>query len=120
MTAPVPRVGEVLPPTLAQVRKWTGVSSTSIDDAELQSVMDAELENQSKACRRVDRATGAVRPYTADLYQAVLRRCARHLATRGIPLGQTPGSDEFGPTRLSSFDAEIERLEGYDRGFWFG
>jgi hypothetical protein len=83
-------------------------------------VLDAELTNQAKACRRTDPATATEIPYTADLYQAVLRRCARHLAARGIPLGQTPGSEEFGPTRLSTFDGEIERLEGYDRGFWFG
>jgi hypothetical protein len=30
------------------------------------------------------------------------------------------GDAEFGPTRLPSFDAEIERLEGPDRRVVFG
>lgn len=110
----------IAPPTVDQVRKWTGVALSSIDDEQLAMVVDAEKFNQAKACRLVDPATGTPYEYTPDLYQAVLRRCARHLAARGIPLGQTPGSDEFGPTRLATFDGEIERLEGYDRGFHFG
>lgn len=116
MTVPDP----IAPPTVDAVRKWTGVTVSSIDDDQLAMVVAAETTNQGKACRLVEPATGTPYPYTADLYQAVLRRCARHLAARGIPLGMTPGSEEFGPARLSQFDGEIERLEGYDRGFHFG
>lgn len=107
MTAPV-----YVPPDLAQTRKWTGATAQSISDEELTMVLAAETGNQASAC--------TVDPYTADLYQAVLRRVGRVLAARGIPLGMTPGSAEFGPTRLAQFDAEIERLEGYRRRFVFG
>lgn len=102
-------------PNVDQVREWCQVSTTAVSNVMLQSVMDGEAANQFKACRVADPAD---RP--ADLVQAFYRRCARELAARGVPLGTTPGNQEFGPVRLASFDAEIERLEGYDRGFRFG
>jgi hypothetical protein len=95
----------MVPPTVEQVRKWTGVSASSIADDELQIVVDAEVFAQAQVCRVTD-------PYAPTLYQAVLRRCARHLAARGLPLGLTSGESEYGPARLSTFDAEVERLEG--------
>ena len=94
----------IVPPTVTQVRNWTGVTVGSIADADLQIIIDAELCLQAKVCR--------VDPYIAPLYQAVLRRCGRELAARGIPLGMTSGESEFGPARLAAFDAEVERLEG--------
>jgi len=100
-------------PDVAEVRAWCQVSSASVPEPMLQAVMDGEAANQAKACRLADPAD---RP--ADLCQAFLRRVARVLAARGVPLGVTSG--EQGPMRLASFDAEIERLEGYDRGFCFG
>lgn len=102
----------VVPPDLAATRHWCGATVQSITDTELQRVLDAEVYNQASAC--------TTDPYSPDLYQAVLRRVGRVLAARGIPLGMTPGSAEFGPTRLAQFDAEIERLEGYRRRFVFG
>lgn len=100
-------------PDVDTVRAWLGVADSAVTDLQLQAVMDAEASNQLKACRIVDPADRA-----DDLCQAFLRRVARVLAARGVPLGVTSG--EQGPMRLASFDAEIERLEGYDRGFWFG
>jgi hypothetical protein len=94
----------MFPPNRDQVRRWTGVSASSITDEELQVVVDAEVFGQAQVCR--------VDPYTPTLYQAVLRRCARELAARGLPLGLTSGESEYGPARLSTFDAEVERLEG--------
>ena len=100
------------PPDLAQTRAWTGAAVTSMSDEQLTMVLAAETGNQAGAC--------TTDPYTADLHQAVLRRVGRELAARGIPLGMTPGSAEFGPARLAQFDAEIERLEGHRRRFVFG
>jgi len=57
---------------------------------------------------------------TDDQIAAFYRRCARAIAAKGVPLGTMPGSDEFGPQRLASFDAEIERYEGPTRRFVFG
>lgn len=89
-------------PTKAEVRAWAGVPSTTVDDTALQLVIDAELETQAALCR--------VDPYTAGLHQAALRRCARHLAAKGVPLGVT-GDAELGAAQLTSWDAETERLE---------
>lgn len=100
------------PPTVGQVREWTGVSVASISDAALGLVVDAEIVNQARVCR--------VCPYAPDLYQAVLRRCGRELAARGIPLGMSSAESEYGPARLASFDAEVERLEGPSRLVVFG
>jgi hypothetical protein len=96
--------GAAAPPNLGQVRKWTGVSANSITDDELQIVIEAEVYGQRQVCR--------VDPYNSTLYQAVLRRCARELAARGVPLGVMSGEAEYGNARLATFDAEIERLEG--------
>ena len=99
-------------PDIPEVREWCGVSVAACSDALLADVMAAEAENQRKACRIADPLD---RP--ADLCQAFLRRVARSLAARGVPLGLTSG--EQGQLRLTTFDGEIERLEGWDRGFWF-
>lgn len=96
-----------LPPDVAAVRRWTGVSATSIGDDDLRLVVDAEVFGQAQVCR--------VDPYTPNLYQAILRRCARELAARGVPLGLTSGESEFGPARLATFDSEVERMEGPSR-----
>ena len=105
--APTVPVGAYAPPDLAKVRSWTGVNVSSIDDAALQVVIDAEVWSQAQVC--------TVDPYTPNLYQAVLRRCARELAARGVPLGGMTAEAEYGPAQLATFDAEVERLEGPSR-----
>lgn len=100
-------------PDVDKVREWTGVSVTSCSDDLLKQVMAGEAANQEKACLIDDPDDR-----DPDLIQAFYRRCARELAARGVPLGVVQG--EAGPARLGSFDAEIDRLEGNDRGFWFG
>lgn len=102
-------------PDIVAVREWTGVSPQSLSDMALQEVMDGEDQNQREVCRIDDPADRA-----ADLVEAFYRRVARAVAARGIPLGSTPGNEEFGPTRLASFDGEIERLEGPHRIFAVG
>lgn len=99
------------PPTREQVRSWLKVSPAQVSDEELDQILAGEVVNQAKVC--------TVEPYGADLRDAVYRRCARHLAARGTPLGLT-GDAEYGAARLPFFDSEIERLEGPSREFVFG
>jgi len=102
-------------PTPDEVREWIGVSKQSLSDVQLQTVMDGEDSAQRSVCRVDDPADR-----DPDLIEAFYRRVARAVAARGIPLGSTPGNEEFGPTRLSQFDGEIERLEGPHRTFNVG
>jgi len=102
-------------PDLVEVREWIGVSPQSLSEVQLQEVMDGEDANQQEVCTVDDPGDRA-----ADLVEAFYRRVGRAVAARGIPLGSTPGNEEYGPTRLSSFDAEIERLEGPHRIAVFG
>lgn len=102
-------------PTVEQVREWIGVSETSLSNDQLQTVYDGEDAAQREVCRVEDPPDR-----NSDLVEAFYRRVARAVAARGIPLGSTPGNEEFGPTRLASFDGEIERLEGPHRTFNVG
>jgi hypothetical protein len=77
-----------------------------VTDELLSDVLAAEVELQAASC--------IVEPYSVALRQAVLRRVARHVAARGLPLGLT-GDSEFGPVRLPTYDVEIERLEAPSR-----
>ena len=102
-------------PTPAEIRAWCGVSPTSLPDDQLQVIYDGEAANQFRVCRIPDPDDR-----TADQILALYRRCARAIAAKGVPLGTQPGSDEYGPQRLASFDAEIERYEGPTRRTVFG
>lgn len=101
-------------PTLTEVRAWLGVTTASISDDDLQVILSAEETNQARVCRIPEDGL------PSDLYASLLRRCARECAARNIPLGVTGGIDEYGPTRLPSYDAEIERLERPVRIVVFG
>lgn len=93
-------------PTVADVRQWTSVTVQSLSDAQIQQIIDTETALQAAACRWVTDA------YPVSLAQAMLRRCAREIAGRQLPLGLTADtSGEYAPVRLPSFDVEIERLE---------
>jgi|SRR5215510_4261609 len=102
-------------PTVTEVRAWLKVSTSSVSDEVLTDILNAESANQAKACRLDVTATDR----DDDLIAALFRRCARQVAARGVPLGIVADA-EYGPLRLSTIDAEIERLEGYNRGFYFG
>jgi hypothetical protein len=101
---------EVTVPTLADVRAWVGVSLTSITDAQLQGVIDAEVALQASTCdlTPTDETSTA---YPPEMVQALYRRVARECAARGLPLGLTDVVGEYGPARIPTFDAEISRLE---------
>lgn len=90
-----------------EVRAWCG--PVSVSDEVIQSVIDAETEAQGRVCD-----TGGDDSVTAvpeALHLALLRRCARSLAARGVALGVVGAESEYGSTSLPRYDAEIERLE---------
>ena len=62
------------------------------------------------------------RPVAAqpDLEQAILRRVARAVAARGVPLGLVGIDAEHGAATLPRWDAEIERYERPWRIMVFG
>lgn len=95
-------------PDVAAARAWLKVTANSISDDDLTVILKAEIAAQAAACSIPEELP-------ADLYAAVLRRCARAVAARGIPLGVTGATDEYGPTRITAYDAEIERYEGAHR-----
>lgn len=106
-------------PTVDEVRSWLKLADTSMSEEELADVLAAEVEDQGDVCRIPVGYPGDPNAYPAKLRMALFRRCGRHIAARGIPLG-TIASEEFGPSRLASFDAEIERLERTRRKFVSG
>lgn len=94
-------------PTLEDVRNWIGVPATVISDAQLQTVVDGELEDQAKVCS----VPPDPEPLPSGLIQAIYRRVARVVRLRSLPTGMVGDSDEFGPIQAARWDAEIERLE---------
>jgi len=99
-------------PDVTAVRDWTGTTSMDISDDQLQLVIDTEVAIQEAYCY-----------WDGDLpeplAQALLRRCARSVAARGVPLGSLPTVSaglgaEYGlpgAGLLPRYDAEIERFE---------
>jgi hypothetical protein len=92
-------------PSLAAIRAWVQVSAVVLDDVQLEHVAGAEQADQIAKC-----AVDAVE-LQDPLYQAFLRRVARHLAAKGVPLGILAADAEYGTVRLSKFDPEYGRLE---------
>jgi len=97
------------PPSLEEVREWCGVSDYELADDQLAWILAAETNLQAADCAIPD-------PYPDELGLAMLRRCARAAAARGVPLGTLPLPDTgmggtFGAAVLPRLDAEIERYE---------
>ena len=88
--------------TLDELRDYLG--ATSATDPELTTALHAERAAQAQRCR--------IDPYTHELREAVMRRVARNLAARSVPVA-TWTSFEGGATgtRVPNTDAEIRRLE---------
>lgn len=76
----------------------------SFSDSDLSAALDAERSAQADACRVDD--------FTPALREALLRRVARNLAARSVPVAQF-SSFEGGSTstRVPTKDAEVSRLE---------
>jgi hypothetical protein len=90
------------PPDAGMVRAWLQLPASSVDDDQLELLLQAELTAQAQACR--------VDPWAADLTFAIYRRVGRAAAATGAPLGVVVGND-FGSATLPRWDAEIERYE---------
>ncbi len=93
-------------PTLPEIRKWAQISA-EVTDEQLQQALDAEVALQGDNCTWAGAPDGA-RP--KPLTQSLMRRVAREVAARDNALGVVQDA-EFGPSRLSAWDAEITRLE---------
>lgn len=89
---------EADPPTLGYLKR------TSATDEEIQEALDAEAANQRRMCKMPA-------AYGADLRSALMRRVARHLAMKGIPLAVLLGDAETGSTVPPSQDPEVRRFE---------
>jgi hypothetical protein len=91
-------------PSLAEIRGWIQVPATVLDDTELEWVAAGEQTAQAV----LDWGAGDL---PDDAHQAFLRRVARSVAAKGIPLGILAADAEFGTVRLSRWEPEIDRLE---------
>lgn len=91
-------------PTTSDCLAYLG--DTSATDVEIRDALTAEAAAQRSRCR-----VPAV--YPPDLRQSLLRRVARNLAARGVPLTSFTSFEGGGTsTRVPRLDAEIVRFEG--------
>ena len=95
-------------PTVADVVDYLGGDADQWTEEELSDALAAEMAAQRRWCD-----VGA--EYPDDLRQALLRRVARNLAMRSLPLAVLQGDAEVGPVRLPGQDAEVRRLEAPHR-----
>lgn len=99
---------------LAALREWLGLPATVVSDEALGQVVEAESRLQATACSIPPEGV------TPEQVQALYRRVGREVAAKNIPLGALGVDSEQGPSSLSRWDAEIERLEGPSRRWVFG
>lgn len=90
-------------PSLVDLDDYLGTHSAT--DADLEEALAAETWNQARVCR-------IPAEYTPDLRSALLRRCARHLAMKRIPLAVLQGDADTGSTIPPARDSEVRRFEG--------
>jgi hypothetical protein len=97
-------------PTLEDARAWIGLTTAQVSDEDLTAILDAEQTIQARLCSLpVDSVTAV---YPAPLARALLRRVQCHLARKNLPLGMIGGdATEWSPVSLTSWDAEVQRLE---------
>lgn len=91
--------------TLADAKAYLGTSIGSWTDPEILAALDAERSAQADICRVDD--------FTPALREALLRRVARNLAARGVPVVSVSSFDAGGSTvtRVPRTDPEVARLE---------
>lgn len=89
-------------PAVADVNAYLGTHSWT--DDEVADALAVERAAQAAIC-----AVPAV--YPPDLRGALMRRVARNLGMRRIPLAQPVGDAEAGGPAFSPYDPEINRLE---------
>ena len=89
--------------SVTDLRDYLG--ATSATDSELTVALRAERAAQAQRCR--------IDPYTYELREALMRRVARNLAARSVPVATFTSFDGGATsTRVPSVDAEVRRLEG--------
>ena len=93
-------------PTLAEVRAWLKTPATVLDDGQLDVIAGAEQVAQTHLL-----GWDTAGDLPADLAASFYRRCARHAAAKGIPLGILGADAEYGAVRLSRWESEVDRLE---------
>lgn len=86
---------------------------TSATEADMQDALDAESAAQRSVCE-------VPAAYPADLRQALLRRVARNLVMRGLPVAVLQGDGDVGNTILPGNDPEVRRFEGPHRRWAVG
>ena len=100
-------------PDRAEFKEYAGLTDTSRDDE-----IDVALVSEAAAQRAVCRVPAA---YPPDLREALMRRVARNLALRLLPLAVLRGDGETGSdTILPGRDPEIRRLEAPHRKMRMG
>ncbi len=80
------------------------LGANSWTDDEIQDALDAEAAAQRSLCE-------VPADYPGDMRQALLRRTARNLAMRKMPLAVLRGDADGGDTILPGRDPEVRRLE---------
>lgn len=96
-------------PDITEIREWMDVAEGQLSDPQLSRIISAEIEDQASSCRVPLNAED----YPDALAMALLRRCARAAAARGIALGVINNSTEgaFPSAKIAVWDAEIQRYE---------
>jgi hypothetical protein len=98
-------------PTLEDARAWIGLTTAQVSDPDLSAILDAEQIVQARLCSLPDDTYGTA-VYPVPLARALLRRVQCHLARKNLPLGMIGGdATEWSPVSLTSWDAEVQRLE---------
>lgn len=69
---------------LATLRDRLDLAVTVVSDEELAEILDACTEQQNAVVLRPDEVTGTG---SVSLDRALIRRCAREIAAKGLPLG---------------------------------
>jgi hypothetical protein len=97
--------------TLANVQTY--LREWSWTDPEITAALNAEA-----AAQRAKVKASAL--FLDDVREALLRRVARNLAMRSVPLAVLTGDGESGAQVLPGRDPEVRRLEGPYRKLAFG
>src|SRR5690242_1794447 len=94
-------------PTIAEVRTFVRIPATTLSDEELQRIYDACIDDQTQRCVVPEDLTD----FPDALSMAFLRRNQREIAVRNLPLGVIGADAEYGPQRISQYDAIIDAHE---------
>ncbi len=104
-------------PGIPEVRAWADVPASLVSDDQIELIIAAERQIQEAYCDWIVTFDDDGTTLPDALAQALLRRCARAIAARGLPLGSLPPSStgtgyEYGVMSvLPRLDAEVERYE---------